>query len=36
MLQLKADAKKALESAKGRHYWLDLDDKNKQATLVPF
>lgn len=36
MFTLKQEAKKVLENGEGRHYWLDLDDKNKQAVLVPY
>ena len=36
VMTLRADAKALLERGKSRHYWLDLDDKNKQVKLMPY
>ncbi|WP_103863626.1 MULTISPECIES: AbrB/MazE/SpoVT family DNA-binding domain-containing protein [Aquimarina] len=33
IMELKEEAKALLEKSKGRHYWLELDDKKKQASL---
>ncbi len=35
-MQLKGKAKELLDNGKNRHYWLELDDKNRLARLVPF
>ncbi|MBQ0733513.1 hypothetical protein [Aquimarina celericrescens] len=36
MMTLRAEAKTLLQGGKTRHYWLNLDDKNKQVKLMPY